>query len=183
MSNYLNKCIVDKLKSQRCPIDTKFSELKPLEKFELFVEWIKYKWLTYSIIFIFFSLIILFYLGIYVEVTKKGDFDILKNLNTWVGFILGLIATIFSIISMFLSFYNIEKAKESEEKQQNISVKILEDIQSALKETNSIISKQETNIVETLRTNFYSLNEKINNIENKIDTSSSGQDDSMRKFQ
>lgn len=178
MSTFFNKCIVEKLETQKCPIDKTFSELKPLEKFELFVEWIKHQWLTYTIGLIFVSLIALFGIGVYVDITKNIEFDIFKNLNTWVGFILGLIATIFSIISMFLSFYNIEKAKESEDKQKEISDKILKDIQEALSKTNEIISKQESTLLSTLNNLFH----QMEKIENKINISSSGQNSSIIKF-
>ena len=118
------KCMFDRLNSAVCPIDKKFSELKTLEKYELFIEWIKGNWLKQTSFILGISLFSLFCIGLYSE-NIGSKFDILKNLNTWVGFILGIIATLFSIISMFLSFYSLEKSKESEDamKETLISIK------------------------------------------------------------
>lgn len=40
----------------------------------------------------------------------------LDVINTWVGIVLGLVALIIGIISLFLSFYNVDQANKTQEK-------------------------------------------------------------------
>lgn len=133
-----NNCIQEKISNQKCLLEKRFSELSSLEKCELIVEILNKSWLKFTIKTIQKSLLILFILGIVAGFLEK-PFDVLENLNTWVGFILGIIATFFSIISMFLSFYNLEKAKESED-----------EIKKTLGEIKEIIRKTENNLNSNL---------------------------------
>lgn len=40
----------------------------------------------------------------------------LNEINAWVGIVLGLVALIIGIISLFLSFYNVDQANRTQEK-------------------------------------------------------------------
>ena len=40
----------------------------------------------------------------------------LNEINTWVGIVLGLVALVIGIISLFLSFYNVDQANKTQEK-------------------------------------------------------------------
>lgn len=40
----------------------------------------------------------------------------LDEINTWVGIVLGLVALVIGIISLFLSFYNVDQANKTQEK-------------------------------------------------------------------
>ena len=54
--------------------------------------------------------------------SKKENLDIeekivgLNEINAWVGIVLGLVALIIGIISLFLSFYNVDQANRTQEK-------------------------------------------------------------------
>lgn len=149
----MSNCIDSRLSRQQCPIDKKFSDLNSLEKCELLVEWVNQNWMKHTILIIGKTLIGVFFIGIISETFFKGKFDMLSNLNTWVGFILGLVATIFSVISMFLSFYNLEKAKESEE-----------EIKKTLIEIKDTIFNTENNLKNTLNEISYSIKDGNNEI-------------------
>lgn len=40
----------------------------------------------------------------------------LNEINTWVGIVLGLVALVIGVISLFLSFYNVDQANKTQEK-------------------------------------------------------------------
>ena len=40
----------------------------------------------------------------------------LDEINTWVGIVLGLVALVIGVISLFLSFYNVDQANKTQEK-------------------------------------------------------------------
>ena len=53
--------------------------------------------------------------GIFVvSLVKKGNVT-LENINNWVSIILGFIALVVSVISLWLSFYNVDQANQSKE--------------------------------------------------------------------
>lgn len=158
----MENCIYEKLNNEQCPINKKVSELKPLEKCELLVEWIQRNWMKQTILVIKNTLIIMFMIGIIAETFFGKTFNILSNLNTWVGFILGLVATIFSIISMFLSFYNLEKAKESEDT-----------IKKTLKTIEDSVAKSEVNLQTLLKNEFEKIERMNGQILTSIDPSNS----------
>lgn len=66
-------------------------------------------------------------------------------MNSWVGIILGLIALVIGIISMFLSFYNldqsIETQKETLDKIEAIKKEIIDYIEKTSKETQEVVAK------------------------------------------
>lgn len=51
-------------------------------------------------------------LAIFIVSLAKSENVALQDINNWVGIILGLVATIMGIISLVLSFYNVEKAND-----------------------------------------------------------------------
>ena len=52
----------------------------------------------------------------------------LDEINTWVGIVLGLIALVIGIISLFLSFYNVDQANKTQDK----TVPIIQGFQSEM---------------------------------------------------
>ncbi len=52
----------------------------------------------------------------------------LDEINTWVGIVLGLIALVIGIISLFLSFYNVDQANKTQDK----TVTIIQGFQSEM---------------------------------------------------
>ncbi|WRK55306.1 hypothetical protein SD457_11185 [Coprobacillaceae bacterium CR2/5/TPMF4] len=66
-------------------------------------------------------------------------------MNSWVGIVLGLVATIIGIISMFLSFYNLDQSiktqQETLEKINGIKEDIIKYIEVTSKETQQVIKE------------------------------------------
>ena len=56
----------------------------------------------------------------------------LEEINSWVSIVLGLVALIIGIISLFLSFYNVDQAIESQKQSMDIMEKVKEDIQGKI---------------------------------------------------
>lgn len=75
----------------------------------------------------------------------------LSVMNEWVSLILGMVATIMSVISLFLSFYNVEQSNEVQKE----TVKIMTDVKEDMAE-------------------------RINNIERKIDSGFANSGNSSR---
>lgn len=85
---------------------------KELNKLDSAIEIFKKYWLIIVTGLVIITLAAMFIISfIYSE-----DKEITLNLiNSWVSLILGIVATLLSIISMFLSFYNLERANEMNE--------------------------------------------------------------------
>lgn len=70
----------------------------------------------------------------------------LNEINAWVGIVLGLVALVIGIISLFLSFYNVEQANETQEK----TVKIIQEFKDDMVDRmNSLQKDVEHKIEET----------------------------------
>jgi flagellar basal body-associated protein FliL len=82
----------------------------------------------------------------------------LDNMNTFVSIILGIVATTISIVSMFMSFYNLEKAEESENKQKETFNNMLQ-IQSSMMERVNKIDDTTTQLGTFLRQKDNSINQ------------------------
>lgn len=54
----------------------------------------------------------------------------LDEINSWVSIVLGLVALVIGIISLFLSFYNLDQAIEAQRESTQIMEKVKEDIQA-----------------------------------------------------
>lgn len=107
-----------------------FLSLPPSKKTELLIELFKNKW-TVPIYGAGFGLGLIFIMAIfYAFFGKENDPSvsekIFTSLQIWVGFLLGIIATIFSIISMYLSFYNLEQQYQVEKRTQDLNDKLTE---------------------------------------------------------
>ncbi|WP_300345169.1 hypothetical protein [Fusobacterium sp.] len=105
-------------KNETCEIFNSYESLSTLKKTELIIDVFKIKWGKWTIKIISWGLIIIFITAIMDYFLKNRDLSIeLKifgALQIWVGFALGIIAMLFSIISMYLSFYNLELQKDTE---------------------------------------------------------------------
>lgn len=105
-------------KNETCEIFNSYENLSTLKKTELIIDVFKIKWGKWTIKIISWGLIIIFVAAIGDYFLRNRDLSIeLKifgALQIWVGFALGIIAMLFSIISMYLSFYNLELQKDAE---------------------------------------------------------------------
>ncbi len=75
------------------------------------------------------SIIGLFLGSVYFE--KVIGLDVI---NSWVGIVLGLVALIIGIISLFLSFYNVDQANKTQEKTIEIITNLQRDIERKIDE-------------------------------------------------
>jgi cell shape-determining protein MreC len=111
---------------------------------------------TYYIILtctsIFVGIISMFIASLFVKMVS------LDNMNTFVSIILGIVATTISIVSMFMSFYNLEKAEESENKQKETFNNMLQ-IQSSMMERVNKIDDTTTQLGTFLRQKDNSINQ------------------------
>ena len=73
----------------------------------------------------------------------------INNLNSFIGIVLGIIALTASIVSMFLSFYSIEKSEESD-KDINLMLQEMKNIQQQTTEIVSKIELKQDKINETI---------------------------------
>ena len=69
-------------------------------------------------------------------------------MNSWVGIVLGLVATIIGVISMILSFYNLDQSintqKETVDMINNLKSEIIKKIDKSFKETQDIVKENTT---------------------------------------
>lgn len=75
------------------------------------------------------SIIGLFLGSVYFE--KVIGLDVI---NSWVGIVLGLVALIIGIISLFLSFYNVDQANKTQEKTIEIITNLQRDVERKIDE-------------------------------------------------
>lgn len=66
----------------------------------------------------------------------------LDEINAWVGIVLGLVALIIGIISLFLSFYNVEQSNEVQRQTIEIMNTVKEDITKKINDMQSDISQK-----------------------------------------
>ena len=65
----------------------------------------------------------------------------IEEINSWVSIVLGLVALIIGIISLFLSFYNVDQAIESQKQSMDIMENVKEDIQEKINTLGILIQK------------------------------------------
>lgn len=127
---------------QNCPVKLKeiLSNMNSLEKTKMYVEIFHLKWgkmtlhtIVWSLLIIFTATIVDIFFG--TGINDKYNLKIFSSLQVWVGLILGIIATLFSIISMFLSFYNLQQQQESEKIVRELNEKLLEQLSREMKKT------------------------------------------------
>ena len=109
------KCLYQK---QKCNFDftDNFNELPHSEKTKVLLALFENEWIKpLKIALVGLSII---FLGAIISIYKPEIIflNIFGALQVWVSFILGIVATLFSVISMYLSFYNLEQQKEVENK-------------------------------------------------------------------
>lgn len=62
-------------------------------------------------------------------------------MNNWVGIILGLVATMMSIISLFLSFYNLEREREEGKENRELFNQFIKDLNELKLSQNNILKE------------------------------------------
>lgn len=116
-------------------------------KFDKVIEHIKNFWWIYVVFALTSGIIILF--GASLVYDKEITLNVM---NSWVGVILGLIALVIGIISMILSFYNLDQSirtqKETLDKIDGIKKEIIDYIEKTSKETQETV--YETNLCKAL---------------------------------
>jgi sensor histidine kinase YesM len=99
------------------------SNKKIVDDLEESVKWFNKQWPVVTINSIWLSLVGLFL----TSFLFKENIE-LQTMNNWISLVLGLIATLLSIISLILSFYNLEKGNELNEK----NIKVLRELQGSI---------------------------------------------------
>lgn len=111
-------------------------------KLDIVVQKTRDFWWKYVIFTLTSGIIILFICSIVYD--KEITIDIM---NSWVGIILGLIALVIGIISMLLSFYNLDQSiktqKETLDKIDNIKKEIIDYIDKSSERTIGEIHNQQ----------------------------------------
>ena len=79
------------------------------------LKFIRKSWVTFVVYIIATGIIGLFLGSVFFEKVIG-----LNELNAWVGIVLGLVALILGIISLFLSFYNVDQANSTQQDTINI---------------------------------------------------------------
>lgn len=128
--------------SEECSIFDSYDKLSSLKKTELIIEIFRIKWGKITIKILSWGLIIIFVAAIADYFLRNRnlplELKIFGALQIWVGFALGIVAMLFSIISMYLSFYNLELQKEAESKTEKIFENLKKDIIKEIKEEVSL---------------------------------------------
>ena len=136
------------------------------ENSEKIIKWCKKNWKFVIFFPIIVGIIILFS----VSIIYKEEIYI-STMNSWVSIILGLTATFMSIISMYLSFYNLEKSNTLNKENNKLQI----DIVNTMKEANIIFLQNRKNIeslgksVEEIENIKDILLDKIQNLQKGVD--------------
>lgn len=104
--------------------------------------------------------------------TAKQNIE-LNDMNTWVSLILGMIALTIGIISLFLSFYNVEQSVQAQKDSLNIMNAVKEDIKDKLTE----IDKRVESGFKGLHDDIYKYRDEM-----KADTKNSEKNSIWGKF-
>lgn len=170
---FFNKKSEESCKFKRiegCNIFDSYDKLSSLKKTELIIEIFRIKWGKITIKIISWGLIIIFIAAIVDYFLRNRELSlelkIFGALQIWVGFALGIIAMLFSIISMYLSFYNLELQKEAESKTESTFENLKRDI---VKEIKSEVSLELKEIMNYMLEHFSILEELSKDTQNKIE--------------
>ena len=106
-----------------------------LEKFDVLVEKAK----TYAVVLIV-GVIVIGILLIFACSLFCKEIPGLEEMNLFVSIVIGIVATIVSIVSMLISFYGLEKTEESERRQNEVLQQIL-DIEKDTRRSTEAIEK------------------------------------------
>ena len=116
---------------------------KPKSKFDLLIEKIRQFWWKYILYIIGTSIMLLFILSFIFDKSIS-----INTMNSWLGIVLGLVATIIGVISMILSFYNLDQSintqKETVDMINNLKNEIIKKIDKSFKETQDIVKENTT---------------------------------------
>lgn len=94
---------------------------KQIEKLRTAVELAKPIFVILTTVILIVGILALFIAGL----NKENDIPWLASVNQFVSIVLGIVATIMSIISMLFSFYGLEKTDESERRQNEVLQEII----------------------------------------------------------
>ena len=94
---------------------------KQIEKLKTAVELAKPISVILIAVILIVGILALFIAGL----NKENDIPWLASVNQFVSIVLGIVATIMSIISMLFSFYGLEKTDESERRQNEVLQEII----------------------------------------------------------
>lgn len=90
----------------------------------------------------------------------------LSVMNEWVSLIVGMVAMIMGVISLFLSFYNVEQSNDVQRETVEIMTKVKEEIQLKLNELQLDMNKQFSDIKHY---NYSGKSEELKSVENRLD--------------
>ena len=90
----------------------------------------------------------------------------LSVMNEWVSLIVGMVAMIMGVISLFLSFYNVEQSNDVQRETVEIMTKVKEEIQLKLNELQLDMNKQFSDIKHY---NYSGESKELESVENKLD--------------
>lgn len=161
-------------KEEKCTIFNSYSELSPDKKTEVTIEFFKLKWGKWTIRTVIFGLGVIFIVSIVKAIfdpeISTEELKLFNALQIWVSFILGIIASLFSIISMYLSFYNLEQQQQSEKRTADSFNDLKEKIVSSINEE---MKKEIKNVHDSLEKHLKEIEEKFPQeytVDKKIDT-------------
>lgn len=132
-----------------CKLLFTYDNLNQNTKLKIIIELFKKTWIRLTAIIMFVGLSLIFIgsiINIFIQDTTLSENQIVNSINlkifdalqVWVSFGLGVTATLFSIISMYLSFYNLSQQQESEKEtiksNQDLKEDIVKEIKINLKE-------------------------------------------------
>ena len=112
-----------------------------LEKFDALVEKAK----TYSVVLII-GVIVIGILLIFACSLLCKEVPGLEEMYLFVSIVIGIVATIVSIVSMLISFYGLEKTEESERRQNEVLQQILEIEKDTRRSTEAIEKSIQTGL-------------------------------------
>ena len=90
----------------------------------------------------------------------------LSVMNEWVSLIVGMVAMIMGVISLFLSFYNVEQSNDVQRETVEIMTKVKEEIQLKLNELQLDMNKQFSDIKHY---NYSGKSKELESVENRLD--------------
>lgn len=119
-------------------------------------------WFMIVCLFIFISIAVLFILSFVYSKDKEITLD---TINSWVSLILGIVATLLSIISMMVSFYNLERTNEINDE----NLESMKELQKKVEQT-----------VEGMEKTLMKITQLENVVSKKLNTSTQVTDSSVQ---
>lgn len=102
----------------------------------------------------------------YINLAKDKPLT-LDTINNWVSLILGLVATIFSILSMWISFHSLDKSNEQNEENIKSMNALKEEILNKVERTNEAYLKE----FYELKSKMDVTNSELNHIKDHVSNS------------